>query len=265
MVEITLHEATFFKRIIDSLKGLVEDITFDCETSGMSLQAMDPSHIALISFSLPSEFFTTYRCSEPLSLSFNVDTLASKVLKGAGPLDALLVRAESSTGDIEVQLTSPSEDKSTRFRLKPVDVDHEAVNIPDRIYPARLVLSSGQLNQLVKSLAEVSDTVTVRCSDGCIRFSVRDKLLEATTTFTAGVVSQAEDDEVDVDVTEACSVSYALRYLRLISSASGLAPRVSLSFAVNFPLLVEYGMRDGAYMRFYLAPKVEEDESPDEL
>jgi proliferating cell nuclear antigen len=265
MVEIALQEVGSFKRIIDSLKDLVEDITFDCETSGMSLQAMDPSHIAVACFFLPSDFFTTYRCSEPLSLSFSRDTLSAKVLRGVGPDDELLIRADSSTDDIEIQLTSPSQEKSTRFRLRAIDVEHDVVAIPDRHYRARLGLPSGQLSQLVKNLAEVSDTVAVRCSDGSIQFSVNDKLLDATTTFNAGVVSGSADDEVDVDVTEACKVSYALRYLRLISSASGLAPRVSLSFAPDFPLLVEYGMRDGAYMRFYLAPKVEEDESSDEL
>jgi hypothetical protein len=55
----------------------------------------------MICFSLPSEFFTTYRCSEPVSLSFNVDTLTSKVFNGTGANDHLIVRAESSTDDIE--------------------------------------------------------------------------------------------------------------------------------------------------------------------
>jgi proliferating cell nuclear antigen len=265
MVEIVFHQASFFKRLIDSLKGLVEDITFECESTGISLQAMDVSHVSLIAMELPAETFAAYSCTSPVPLSFSVETLATKILRGAGANDELSIRAASGRDDIEIQVSSPSQEKSTRFRLRPVDVEAEAVAIPAHAYRARLQLSSQAMAQLVRGLAEVSDSVTVRCAEGSIAFSVADASVDATTTFTAGVGPESADDEVDVDVTEGCRVSYALRYLKAISAASGLAPRVSLAFSPHYPLLVEYALSEGGFVRFYLAPKADEDDLSDEM
>jgi proliferating cell nuclear antigen len=265
MVEVVFAQASVFKRLIDSLKGLVEDVSFECETSGISVQAMDVSHVSLIAMELPADIFATYSCASPSTLSFSVETLATKILRSAGANDELSIRTSGPREDIEIQVNSPNQDKSTRFRLKRVDVQSDPVAIPEHIYRARLQLNSQAMNQLVKSLSEVNDSVSVRCTEGSIAFSVADASVEATTTFNAGVGPESAEDEVEVDVTESCRVSYALRYLKAISAAAGLAPRVSLSFSPHYPLLVEYSLSEGGYVRFYLAPKVEEDDESDEL
>jgi len=264
MVEIVFHQASFFKRIIDSLKGLVEDITFVCTPDSMDLQAMDISHVSLIVISLPSESFSSYRCSEKINLSFNVDTLI-KVLKSSTPNDVLRIGTDKPKDDIEMQISSPNDDKTTRFRLKPVDIEEEQVSVPDHIYKAKLSMSSATFNQLVKNLSEVSDGVVVRCTEGSVSFSVADALVDATTTFNSGITHDNMDDEINVEVSESCKVSYALRYLKSISGASGLTARVSLSFSPHFPLLVDYSLPEGGYVKFYLAPRVEEDQSDDEI
>jgi proliferating cell nuclear antigen len=265
MVEIVFHQANLFKQLINSLKGLVEDICFECETNGISLQAMDVSHVSLIAIELPADSFATYDCPSPVLLSFSVETLATKILRSAGSNDELSIRTRSDHEDIEIQINSPNQDKSTRFRLKRVDIEPESVAIPDHTYRAKLQLNSQIMNQLVKSLSEVSDSVSVRCTEGSISFSVADASVEATTTFNAGVGPESSEDEVEVDVSESCRVSYALRYLKAMSAAAGLASRVSLSFSPHFPLLVEYALNEGGFVRFYLAPKVDDDEDSDEL
>lgn len=264
MVEIVFDEANFFKKIIDSLKGLVDTITFQCTSTSMDLQAMDVSHVSLISISLPEEIFQTYNCSEPMDLSFNVDSL-TKVLKSASSNESLRIFTEKPNEDIEIQITTPNEDISTCFKLKPVDNDQEPVQIPDHTYKAKLSLGSNAFNLLVRSLSDIDDSVSVKCTEGSISFSVNDNSVEATTTYNSGITSDKAEEEIDVDVSEACKVSYALRYLKAISGASGLAPRVSLSFSTQFPLLVEYDLMHEGFVRFYLAPKVTDDESDDDI
>ena len=94
MLQIVFEQASFFKKIIDSLKGLVEDITFTCTPQSMDLQAMDISHVSLISICLPSQIFSTYDCQEQVNLSFNVDVL-NKVLKSASGDDVLTISKKS--------------------------------------------------------------------------------------------------------------------------------------------------------------------------
>ena len=52
MFESILSEALLLKKIIDSIKDLVTDVNIDVTPAGISLQAMDSSHVALVSLTL---------------------------------------------------------------------------------------------------------------------------------------------------------------------------------------------------------------------
>ena len=48
MFEAKLSDGTVLKRIVDSIKDLVQDVNLDISATGISLQAMDSSHVALV-------------------------------------------------------------------------------------------------------------------------------------------------------------------------------------------------------------------------
>lgn len=48
MFEAKLSDGTVLKRIVDAIKDLVQDVNLDISASGISLQAMDSSHVALV-------------------------------------------------------------------------------------------------------------------------------------------------------------------------------------------------------------------------
>jgi proliferating cell nuclear antigen len=52
------------------------------------------------------------------------------------------------------------------------------------------------------------------------------------------------------------SLTFSLKYLQNFCKASGLSDSVKLCLSSEVPLLVEYGVQNNSYLRFYLAPKV---------
>ena len=64
---------------------------------------------------------------------------------------------------------------------------------------------------------------------------------------------------IDIDMKEPCQLTFALRYLNLFSKATSLSDRVTLKMHPSSPLVVGYEINDVGYIRFYLAPKIEED------
>jgi proliferating cell nuclear antigen len=46
--EAKLTEGQILKKIVDSIKDLVTDVNIDATPTGISLQAMDSSHVALV-------------------------------------------------------------------------------------------------------------------------------------------------------------------------------------------------------------------------
>jgi proliferating cell nuclear antigen len=52
----------------------------------------------------------------------------------------------------------------------------------------------------------------------------------------------------------------SVKYLNQISKAAGLSEMVTIQMADDMPVLVEYKLGELGYLRFYIAPKVDEDE-----
>ena len=67
-----------------------------------------------------------------------------------------------------------------------------------------------------------------------------------------------EDDATIIEIEEPVSLTFALRYLNLFTKATPLSPTVTLSMSPDVPLVTEYKIADMGYVRYYLAPKIEE-------
>ena len=55
-------------------------------------------------------------------------------------------------------------------------------------------------------------------------------------------------------------LSFGLRYLNNFTKATPLSPSVTLMMSNSVPLVVEYKIENVGHLRFYLAPKIDEDE-----
>lgn len=83
MFEARLIQGSLLKKLVEALKELVQEVNFDVSGSGIALQAMDSSHVCLVSFMLRSDGFEHFRCDRPQNMGIHIGNL-SKVLKCAG-------------------------------------------------------------------------------------------------------------------------------------------------------------------------------------
>lgn len=92
------------------------DANFECNEEGINLQAMDNSHVALVSVKLDAVGFKKYRCDRPMPLGVNLGSL-TKVLKCAKDDDIVTLKA-GDDADV-LNLTYEAKSKSTRAALLP--------------------------------------------------------------------------------------------------------------------------------------------------
>merc|ERR1719328_989046 len=70
-----------------------------------------------------------------------------------------------------------------------------------------------------------------------------------------------EEEAVTIDMQEPVSLTFACRYLNMFTKASCLAPQVTLSMSPEVPLVVEFKIGDIGHIRYYLAPKIEDEDN----
>ena len=95
MFEARLSEAALLKKLLEAVKELVTDANFDCSATGFQLQAMDSSHVSLVSLSLRSDGFEHFRCDRNLSMGMNLNNMA-KMLKCAGNDDIITMKVRQA-------------------------------------------------------------------------------------------------------------------------------------------------------------------------
>ena len=93
MFEARMTEGGMLKKITEAMKDLVTEANFDCSTTGISLQAMDSSHVSLVALLLRADGFDHFRCDRNISLGINLSSM-SKVLKCCNNDDIVTLKAD---------------------------------------------------------------------------------------------------------------------------------------------------------------------------
>jgi proliferating cell nuclear antigen PCNA len=95
MFEARMTEGGMLKKITEAMKDLVTEANFDCSTTGISLQAMDSSHVSLVGLLLRADGFDHFRCDRNISLGINLGSMG-KVLKCCNNDDIVTLKAEDN-------------------------------------------------------------------------------------------------------------------------------------------------------------------------
>jgi proliferating cell nuclear antigen len=72
--------------------------------------------------------------------------------------------------------------------------------------------------------------------------------------------SMQPEEATIIEMQEPVSLTFALRYMNSFTKASSLSEQVTISLSSELPVVVEYKIAEMGYVRFYLAPKIEDDE-----
>jgi len=259
MFQAKLAQASLLKKILEAMKDLVTDTNFDCSASGISLQAMDSSHVSLVSLLLRENGFESFRCDRPISLGLNLGSM-SKILRCAGNDDSLTLKAEDGSDTLTFVFESQKGDKVSDFSLKLMDIQGENLGIPETEYKAVIKMPASEFQRICRDLTILGDTVTIAAVKESVKFSVSGELGSGNITIKPGNAADEKDDEATVvTMKEPVTLTFALRYLNFFSKATPLSGMVSLSLSPEVPLVVEYKIEELGWIRFYLAPKIEED------
>merc|ERR1711977_311471 len=192
MLEARIAQGSLLKKLIEAVKDLVSEANFDCSADGISVQAMDSSHVSLVGIMLKSEGFEHYRCDKNVSLGMNLASL-SKILKCAGNDDVITMKAEDDAEVITFMFESPNQEKISDFELKLMVIDSEHLGIPETEYSAEVTT--------------FGDTVNIAANKEGVKFSVAGDIGTGNVTIRQNA-SADKDQQTLIELQEPVSLTF---------------------------------------------------------
>ena len=288
-----MEQSDLWKRVLEPVKEVVLDANLECSPSGIQLQAMDPSHVSLVTLLLRSEGFKQYSCSRNVNLGINLSNM-SKILKCANKDDSVTLRYEGQDA-LTFLVESSGHEKVSEFVMRLMEIEGESLGIPEQTYSATISMGSSDFSKLCRDMMTFGESVQISVAKDHVKFTTRGDFGQGSTTVRPtiaadltrttvkqeqgvkqepgaqedtkeGILPEAIQNEtgpsknaVLLSTDEEVCLNFALKNLVNFTKASGLSDRVTLRIAMNEPLQVEYKIENFGYMRFYLAPKVDDE------
>jgi len=236
---IKLENPGLLSRVIEIISELVTEVRIKINDDGLSITAMDPANVSMVSFVLPKNSFSTFEAGQEV-LGINLENL-KRILKRSGPGSSLVMEKKENTLSIQIQ------DRIKRnFNLSLIDIETEEKEMPALEFSSIVELGSQDFIDSVEDCLVVSDACSFIIKEG--KF-----IIEAHGLNSA--MSEFSGDEAKIQAEE-CKSRYSLEYLQKFIKASKLSDKTTLKFANDHPLRMDI-KKDSMQISFLLAPRVE--------
>jgi len=237
---LKLDNPKMFSEVISIISELVTEVRIRVDERGLSVVAIDPANVALVSFKIPASAFSQFETGEEV-IGVSLDSLKSVLKRCSG---TLVMKTEDSTLTIEIQ------DKIKRvFNLALINIDSEEKSVPALEFSCRVEMPSPDFVEAIEDCSVVAESSSFSVKEG--KFIIDAKGLHSTK-------SEFSNGEVSIVGVEGKS-KYSLEYMKKFTKAAKLSDKVGINFSSDYPLKLDFNA-DNLQLIFILAPRVENDD-----
>jgi proliferating cell nuclear antigen len=300
MFECTLTSGDLFRKIVAALSDLVEQGNFMVDSNMISFQGMDSSHVSLVALQLTESGFEGYRCDHDqcLGIQFSAlnkilkcmtakDSLSIQARDDGDVVSFIFESPDSKRysnfelklNDIDQeQLGIPQTEYATTIKMPSAEfqrICRDLSAIGDTVtisatkdgvkFSVNGDIGSGDMT--LKGLINASGLKKKKqVKDEADAETQMDCEEETNDVPVANIDDDDEDCDGNLDnavmitLEEMVTQTFSLRYLNNFTKATGLSDKVTLRMGAEVPLEVEYKIADFGSLRYYLAPKIDDDE-----
>jgi proliferating cell nuclear antigen len=228
VVKVRMEDSKIWKSSIGAIANLIDE--------GVTMKAMDPSHVALIDFELPAKAFAEYDVKEETILGVDL-TEMNKIMSRAKPDDGVALELDKEKNRLALTFKGKS---TRRFSLPLIDISEVELPEPKLEFTASAEVSAGAIQDGLKDAGLVGDNV---------RFEVSEKEFYMSSESDSGSAEMKllEGDEglKKLDVKQP-------------AKAASSDDVITINLGTDLPILLNFQMADGkGRLKFLLAPRIE--------
>ncbi|WP_457613400.1 DNA polymerase sliding clamp [Methanocaldococcus sp.] len=246
MFKGVMESAKEFKKVVDTISTLLDEICFEVNEEGIKASAMDPSHVALVSLEIPSLAFEEFTADEH---EIGIDLEAfKKVMNRAKSKDKLILELDEEKNKLNIIFENTGKRK---FSLALLDLSASSVKVPEIEYPNVVVIKGEAFKEALKDADLFSDYVILKVENDKFLIQAKGDLNDFSAEFE-------KDDAaiVNLEVGEEAKSAFNLDYLMDMVKGVSSGDIIKIYLGNDMPLKMEYSLA-GVNLTFLLAPRIE--------
>ncbi len=233
------------KEIVDMLGTIVSEVKFKLEPNGISVTAVDPAHVAMISLDIPKKAFSEYDLDAPDEIAVDLDKVKS-VIRLASSNDTIVISKDRDKLRFEIGTI-----------IKSISLlDNSSVTtprVPQISSEDYVIISKSDFEKGLRAAEDVSDAI---------------RLTLTPESFSAKSASDSDESEMllpkdmlkDISCSQPVKSSYPLEYLLKLVKSISSNEDIKIAFKSDYPLSIEFSFNSETEPisgRFLLAPRME--------
>lgn len=246
-----------FVSMFQHMKQFTDFTNITFQDDRMYLQCMDNAAVCIFEIILPASWFNEYNLKEG-SVVIGINTgILYKVLSAKDKSQTIQLNTSDDHLSIHFVSTEDSSSKNVfdkHFEIPLLDVQTDLMEIPDMEHQAELTIPSNTFANLINQLKNFGDTMKVLCSE--------EKISLESFSIDLGKMSvEVSIDDLEsfaIEEEKTMDLGFSLKYLHDIALYQKISKNIELGISDNVPLKATYVLDEGAYMNFYLAPKIDD-------
>jgi proliferating cell nuclear antigen len=246
--------------------ALIEETDITLGTTGIRINTMDPSHVALCRIELAKSMFEDYVCDKDTKIRLSIN---SKGTYGNGSSLVGQFPNKTKIETVNITLRDETEYEKSRLELKfngklqkqaripLLDAGEEEPPYPKIRFNAKVKIVLADLLEVFKDLANHTDNfrLVAENRDG-FKIEGVSELTEQTYPFDRG-----SDILIEYELREPSKATFNLQYiLAILKQLKTAFELVTLEWSTNLPLKITGENVEGATVEYFLAPRISEDE-----
>lgn len=249
-MRFVLAEPKLLKDSIGVISDLVSDVKMKFDSDKMEIIAMDPANVAMVIYRLLSSSFIEYNVKNVESMVVSLDTL-KQVLNRSKPSDNVIFELDEKKNRLKIEFKGET---AKHFTLSLLDTHEKDQKVPELKFTGSVELNTLLFNEAIDDMDIISDSIV-------FNLDKEGLLIESsgTTSDARAHLSAADGSKIVCDTGETIKAKYSIEYLKKIAKGGKLANKVLVKFGDDYPLQVEYKIKDKLHLTTILAPRVSND------
>ena len=240
-MKLKLTDSKVLSESINIISDLVTEVKAKVNKEGLSIIAIDPANVALVTLNLPHSAFSMFELENEEVLGLNLGDL-KQVLKRVSSGSSLTIEKEDNLLKFGVEGTK------RHFKLALINVEQEEKKIPELEFSSKIEINSDILATAIEDASIVADACTFSALKDSFTIEAQGALNSTKTEFSS--------EQAKIETKDAKS-KYSIEYLQKFMKAGRISDRAVIQFSSDYPARLDF--KGDAEMIFILAPRVEED------